>query len=1450
MRATGSDTWPKGVRAGVQTAWMPGPLRATTARAAVTAALATCFLVGAGPALASAAQAPALAAHLTEAGVAGPTARPAERAPARPGTSAPSPVGSPRVPAGLQVVIDKALASQPVTSPSGITLSWGQRGRVWFRAPKARSGGLALTPKSVGRASGQALSPGGFVFGAKSTTEPLGDGVSVWYKAAASGFEQGFTLERRPSGAGARFSIVLGYGGGLHATASGPGTLSLLGPKGPVMTYGALRVTDATGRALPSHFSLGTGEVRIVVSDAGATYPLTVDPFVWPSTTPVATVTGTDGAYLGTSVALSADGQEALVGAPNAGSNGDGAVFVYAETGGTWSTNPVATIAGSANERLGGPVMLSVDGGTALLGSPATGDANGAAYVYTGAGASWSATPVASFTGTGGNYSFGSSIALSADGQAALVGAPSVSSGAGAVYVYSTTGGVWSSTPTTIFTGGADAGLGGSVALSADGQVALLGAPGDPSTGSESGAAYLYTETGGNWPTAATVTYTGTSNEELGYSVALSADGQEALVGAPNAGSLAGAPPGAQATGAVYIYDEVGSTWSTTPVATLTGTLGQGFGAPISLSADGQTVLVGAALAGPYGGAAYLYAEPGASWSTTPAATFSGTSPDGTFGSALALSADGQVVLVGAPNAGPDGLNSYGTASLYAASTYTATDLGTLPGFGYSSTASGINDNSEVVGTSFSPTQTPNAFAWTAPGGMVDLGTLPGSAGSYANAVNNEGQVVGASGYISGDAFSYTPAGGMVDLGTLPGQNWSDAYGVNDSGEVVGSSGLSGSGSVLPFSWSAGGGMVELTTPPGGEGSASAVNDDGEAVGWSWSGGTAYGDAAAWTSAGALVDLGTLPGAIGSEATGVNDNGEVVGYSIGPNGITGDAFAYTPTGGMVDLGTLPGQSWSEATAVNDNGEVVGVSGNYAFSWTPAGGMVELAPAPGGGISSAAAVTDNGDVVGLSNNATLWQAGVAPSVTSAPSTTFAVATAASVTVTATGYPAPIFWEIGPLPSGVQFEYNNNGTATLSGTPAAGTGGAYPLTIMASNGISPDATQSFTLTVLPAPQTITFNAPTSGTVGGTATLSATGGASGNPVVFSVDPTSGSGVCAVSGTNGTTLNYSAVGNCVIDANQAGNTNYSAAPQVQRTITVGQGPSSSGGGGTPPILVGLSPSPQTINFTAPASASVGNSATLSATGGASGNPVVFSVDGSSGPGVCAVTGTNGGTFNFTAAGDCVVDANQAGNADYSAAPQVQRTIVVIGAEALGQQTISFAPLANRALLQSPLTLGATASSGLTVVFTTGTPSVCTLGGADRSTVGLLNTGISTIQAAQLGNSSYDAAAPVSRSFEVTRASQVIDFGTITKKGISQSPVTVRATASSGLSVSFTTTTLTVCAVEPTGHGTKIILLEAGICTVRASQAGNATYSPAKAVRRSFTVTKTARPTKPLVRP
>ena len=93
-------------------------------------------------------------------------------------------------------------------------------------------------------------------------------------------------------------------------------------------------------------------------------------------------------------------------------------------------------------------------------------------------------------------------------------------------------------------------------------------------------------------------------------------------------------------------------------------------------------------------------------------------------------------------------------------------------------------------------------------------------------------------------------------------------------------------------------------------------------------------------------------------------------------------------------------------------------------------------------------------------------------------------------------------------------------------------------------------------LEQPQAISFTAPGTGTVGGSATLTAAGGGSGNPVVFSVDPSSGTGVCTVSGTNGSTVNYTAAGSCVIDANQAGNAGYSPAPQATGTITVNEAP------------------------------------------------------------------------------------------------------------------------------------------------------------------------------------------------------------------------------------------------------------------------------------------------------
>jgi eukaryotic-like serine/threonine-protein kinase len=255
----------------------------------------------------------------------------------------------------------------------------------------------------------------------------------------------------------------------------------------------------------------------------------------------------------------------------------------------------------------------------------------------------------------------------------------------------------------------------------------------------------------------------------------------------------------------------------------------------------------------------------------------------------------------------------------------------------------------------------------------------------------------------------------------------------------------------------------------------------------------------------------------------------------------------------------------------------------------------------------------------------------PAVTGVSPDGGSAAGGSTVTITGTGLTDATGVRFG----GAAAAINADSSTQITVTSPPGTG-TVTLTVTTSAGTSKTtAVGHYTYTTRPKPtQSISFTAPASGTAGGSAALSATGGGSGIPVVFSVDPSSGPGVCAVSGN---TVTYTAAGSCVIDANQAGAGRYADAPQVQRTIMVNA-------------------IPQSISFTAPASGTVRGSAALSATGGGSGNPVVFSVDSTSG--VCAVSGN---TVTYTAAGSCVIDANQAGNGRYADAPQIQRTITVV---------------------------------------------------------------------------------------------------------------------------------------------------------------------------------------------
>jgi hypothetical protein len=100
----------------------------------------------------------------------------------------------------------------------------------------------------------------------------------------------------------------------------------------------------------------------------------------------------------------------------------------------------------------------------------------------------------------------------------------------------------------------------------------------------------------------------------------------------------------------------------------------------------------------------------------------------------------------------------------------------------------------------------------------------------------------------------------------------------------------------------------------------------------------------------------------------------------------------------------------------------------------------------------------------------------PQILSGPSTADTVGSPFSFTVTTSGSPLSQMTETGALPSGVTLVDNGDGTATLSGTPADGTTGTYSFMITASNGTVPDATQNFTLTISPAPLTVTAGSTT--------------------------------------------------------------------------------------------------------------------------------------------------------------------------------------------------------------------------------------------------------------------------------------------------------------------------------------------------------------------------------------
>jgi hypothetical protein len=129
--------------------------------------------------------------------------------------------------------------------------------------------------------------------------------------------------------------------------------------------------------------------------------------------------------------------------------------------------------------------------------------------------------------------------------------------------------------------------------------------------------------------------------------------------------------------------------------------------------------------------------------------------------------------------------------------------------------------------------------------------------------------------------------------------------------------------------------------------------------------------------------------------------------------------------------------------------------------SPSGLLSGKPAASTGGIYTFTIIASNGVTPNATQAFTLT-VDQAPAITSGNSTQFTIGVASSFQVTATGFPAPTFSHTGSLPTGITL----SPSGLLGVTAAAGTAGTYPITIIASNGVSPNATQSFTITVVKA------------------------------------------------------------------------------------------------------------------------------------------------------------------------------------------------------------------------------------------------------------------------------------------------------------------------------------------------------------------------------------------------
>jgi hypothetical protein len=325
--------------------------------------------------------------------------------------------------------------------------------------------------------------------------------------------------------------------------------------------------------------------------NVGATWVYTRSGAAWSQQGVKLVGTGVSGAtFQGGALSLSRDGSTLAVGS----GNGSGA-WIFVRNGALWSQQArVFGTGGISFSSQGISVALSDDGNTLIMGGHQDNSLNGAIWVFTRSGSVWTQQgPKLVASDANGQALLGSSVAVSPDGNLAVAGGPFDQTGRGAAWVFARTLGVWAQQGSKIPGGVSAASAGSSVAVSADGATVLLGALSD--------VGRVFVRSGATWvPQSPTFTTTAGSGLQSA-AVALSADGDMALVANADAGS-------------VWAFTRRSGAWSQLgPVVGASDALPSSainLGGAVSVSADGNTAIFGGTSDNNGIGAAWILTNP------------------------------------------------------------------------------------------------------------------------------------------------------------------------------------------------------------------------------------------------------------------------------------------------------------------------------------------------------------------------------------------------------------------------------------------------------------------------------------------------------------------------------------------------------------------------------------------------------------------------------------------------------------------------------------------------------------------------------------------------------------------------------------------------------------------------------------------------------------------------